>query len=92
MPITLKDASYWLFIIAISLSPIELTEHLRVLVDKVVLMTVIYTLYSSIPALVSWFQTILDMNDHQSRVSDLEYKIDILQERVNTLEHSRRNS
>ena len=92
MFITVKDVAYWCFFFVILITPSEVKEGMQRFVDTLVFGVVITTICSSIPSLVSWFQTLLDMNDYQSRVSDLEYKIDLLQERVNTLEHSKRDS
>lgn len=92
MFITLKDIAYWCFFFMIFITPSEFKESMTRFVDTLVFGVVITTICSSIPSLVSWFQTLLDMNDYQSRVSDLEYKIDLLQERVNTLERSKKDS
>ena len=92
MFITLKDLAYWLFILVIFITPSEVKEGLQRFVDTLVFGVVITTICSSIPSLVSWFQTLLDMNDYQSRVSDLEYKIDLLTERMNSVERSKKDS
>ena len=92
MFITVKDFAYWSIFFVIFITPSEFKEGMQRFVDTLVFGVVITTICSSIPSLVSWFQTLLDMNDYQSRVSDLEYKIDLLQERVNTLERSKRDS
>jgi len=92
MFITVKDFAYWSIFFVIFITPSEVKEGMTRFVDTLVFGVVITTICSSIPSLVSWFQTLLDMNDYQSRVSDLEYKIDLLQERVNTLERSKRDS
>lgn len=92
MFITLKDIAYWLFILVIFITPSEVKEGVQRFVDTLVFGVVITTICSSIPSLVSWFQTLLDMNDYQSRVSDLEYKIDLLTERMNSVERSKKDS
>ncbi len=92
MFITLKDIAYWCFFFIIFITPSEIKEGMTRFVDTLVFGVVITTICSSIPSLVSWFQTLLDMNDYQSRVSDLEYKIDLLTERMNTLELSKKDS
>lgn len=92
MFITLKDIAYWLFILVIFITPSEIKEGMTRFVDTLVFGVVITTICSSIPSLVSWFQTLLDMNDYQSRVSDLEYKIDLLTERMNSVERSKKDS
>jgi hypothetical protein len=92
MFITLKDLAYWLFILVIFITPSEVKEGVQRFVDTLVFGVVITTICSSIPSLVSWFQTLLDMNDYQSRVSDLEYKIDLLTERMNSIERSKKDS
>ncbi len=92
MFITLKDLAYWLFILVIFITPSEVKEGVQRFVDTLVFGVVITTICSSIPSLVSWFQTLLDMNDYQSRVSDLEYKIDLLTERMNSVERSKKDS
>jgi hypothetical protein len=92
MFITLKDLAYWLFILMIFITPSEVKEGMQRFVDTLVFGVVITTICSSIPSLVSWFQTLLDMNDYQSRVSDLEYKIDLLTERMISLELSKKDS
>lgn len=92
MFITLKDLAYWLFILVIFITPSEIKEGMQRFVDTLVFGVVITTICSSIPSLVSWFQTLLDMNDYQSRVSDLEYKIDLLTERMNSVERSKKDS
>jgi len=92
MFITLKDLVYWLFFLVIFITPSEVKEGMQRFVDTLVFGVVITTICSSIPSLVSWFQTLLDMNDYQSRVSDLEYKIDLLTERMNSVERSKKDS
>jgi len=92
MFITLKDLAYWLFILIIFITPSEVKEGMQRFVDTLVFGVVITTICSSIPSLVSWFQTLLDMNDYQSRVSDLEYKIDLFTDRINALELSKKDS
>lgn len=92
MFITLKDLTYWLFILIIFITPSEVKEGMQRFVDTLVFGVVITTICSSIPSLVSWFQTLLDMNDYQSRVSDLEYKIDLLTDRLNSVERSKKDS
>ncbi len=92
MFITLKDIVYWLFILVIFITPSEIKEGMTRFIDTLVFGVVITTICSSIPSLVSWFQTLLDMNDYQSRVSDLEYKIDLLTERMNSVERSKKDS
>jgi uncharacterized protein Yka (UPF0111/DUF47 family) len=92
MFITLKDIAYWLFILVIFITPSEIKEGMTRFIDTLVFGVVITTICSSIPSLVSWFQTLLDMNDYQSRVSDLEYKIDLLTERMNSVERSKKDS
>lgn len=92
MFITLKDLAYWLFILVIFITPSEVKEGVQRFVDTLVFGVVITTICSSIPSLVSWFQTLLDMNDYQSRVSDLEYKIDLLTERMSSVERSKKDS
>jgi len=92
MFITLKDLAYWLFILIIFITPSEVKEGMQRFVDTLVFGVVITTICSSIPSLVSWFQTLLDMNDYQSRVSDLEYKIDLLTDRMNSVERSKKDS
>lgn len=72
--------------------PSEVKEGMKRFVDTLVFGVVITTICSSIPSLVSWFQTLLDMNDYQSRVSDLEYKIDLLTDRMSSLERSKKDS
>ena len=49
----------------------------------------LYIVCSSIPSLVSWYQTLLDMNEYHLRMSDMEYKVELLQERVAALERPR---
>lgn len=92
MFITLKDIAYWCFFIMIFITPSEVKEGMQRFVDTLVFGVVITTICSSIPSLVSWFQTLLDMNDYHSRVSDLEYKIDLLTERMSSLERSKKDS
>lgn len=92
MFITLKDLVYWLFFLVIFITPSEVKEGMQRFVDTLVFGVVITTICSSIPSLVSWFQTLLDMNDYQSRVSDLEYKIDLLTDRMNSVERSKKDS
>ena len=57
--------------------------------ERFIFWGITYTIYAAIPSLVSWFQTVLDVQEYHSRVSDLEYKIDLLQERVQSLEKSK---
>jgi hypothetical protein len=92
MFITLKDICYWLFILVIFITPFEVKEGMQRFVDTLVFGVVITTICSSIQPIVSWFQTLLDMNDYQSRVSDLEYKIELLTDRMNALERSKKDS
>lgn len=92
MFITLKDIAYWCFIFIIFITPSEVKGDIHRFVDTLVFGVVITTICSSIPSLISWFQTLLDVNDYQSRVSDLEYKIDLLTERMNALERSKKDS
>ena len=92
MSVNLKDITYWCFIFIIFITPSEVKEDMQRFVDTLVFGVVITTICSSIPSLISWFQTLLDMNDYQSRVSDLEYKIDLLTERMNVLERSKKDS
>ena len=92
MFITLKDLVYWLFFLVIFITPSEVKEGMQRFVDTLVFGVVITTICSSIPSLVSWFQTLLDMHDYQSRVSDLEYKIDLLTDRMNSVERSKKDS
>ena len=92
MFITLKDICYWIFILVIFITPSEIKEGTQRFIETLVFSVVITTICSSIPSLVSWFQTLLDMNDYQSRVSDLEYKIDLLTERMSNIERSKKDS
>ena len=92
MSVNHKDIIYWLFILVIFITSPEVKKDMQGFVDTLVFGVVITTICSSIPPLVSWFQTLLDMNDYQSRVSDLEYKIDLLTERMNALDSSKKDS
>ena len=57
--------------------------------ERFIFWGITYSIYTAIPSLISWFQTVLDMKEYQTRVSDLEYKIDLLQDRVQSLEKSK---